>query len=104
MSFAITISGCGSRIVKPDLEFCLNVIKDTIENSKCVCGMVKGEKFKKLDQVNYIHAVSSILDEPQWKPISYCHKATALRPSEWEKLQNYMHDLELENKSKGMND
>lgn len=99
ISFVIISSfGCGSKIKKPTLELCVVVIKDTLENSKCTCGLTSADKFTELSQVSYVNAVSHILDEPTWHPIQYCNKATALRPSEWEKLQNYLHDLERENR------
>jgi 7,8-dihydro-6-hydroxymethylpterin-pyrophosphokinase len=101
ISFAIISSlGCGSNIKKPVIELCIVVVKDTIENSKCTCGLTNSESFTEINQVSYINAVKSVLNEPEYHPLSYCNKATALKPTEWEKLQNYLHDLENELKRK----
>lgn len=98
---AITFSiGCTSKVKKPVIELCLVVIKDTLENSKCVCGPTDSQKVKELSSVSYINAVGNILDEPVWRPIQYCNKATALRPAEWQKLQDYLHELEIEIKNR----
>lgn len=70
---SILLSACGAPPTKPTVELCTIDAKAV----ECICGMTAnpGSDVKRY-------------------PISYCDKATAARPAEWEKIQNYIHEME----------
>lgn len=74
-SFAIvslSLTQCASMPNKPVLEKC-HISAPTVE---CVCGLTDKS------------------EEVVWHPLEYCDKATAYRPQENEKLNNYVDALE----------
>lgn len=101
--FSSIFSGCGSHVTKPQLELCLIILGRGDIPDGCTCGLTNPAKIRSLSQVSYGKAIEFINDDPVLHPMSYCDRSTALRPAEWEKLNNYMHDLEIENKKRGLN-
>lgn len=71
LGMTASMSGCVSMPERPILEVC---VLDT-PRLECICGITDNP------------------DVVTRHPIDYCDKATAMRPSEWEKYQNYVDEL-----------
>ena len=58
---------------KPIVEMC----QINYAGEECICGLTGGST-----EVNF-------------EPLSYCENATAFRPKEWEKVKNYVDEMEV---------
>ncbi len=81
------ISGCACNVKKPLLEICVI----DVPRNQCACGTSDTEGIRSAIYWEVIASRRGIVRHP----IAYCHKAVAMRPSEWEKAENYRNDLEV---------
>lgn len=84
------ISGCACRgIQRPTIEICVIDAK----TQQCACNIVNPDQ---MNTVSYFEVAGNVLTRTAVRhPLSYCHKAVAMRPPEWEKAENYRNDLEV---------
>ena len=91
---ASSLIGCaGSSIKKPVLE--LGVID--YPRNEMIVNMTDGSSVKSAADLKYSVVVESIVFDGKRVPLSTYDKGICFTPPNWEKLQNYLNELERAN-------